>query len=63
MSGLKLVHAKSGVTEVVSRLAEAELDVQVLAEANLEAMVGVRILAGEYSTGSVHGGRVNALGH
>ncbi|MFI0743032.1 DUF5655 domain-containing protein [Streptomyces sp. NPDC021100] len=62
MSGLKLFDTKDGVTEVASRLAEAEADVQDLVEANLEAMLGVRFLASEYSTGPVHGGRIDTLG-
>lgn len=35
---------------------------QGLVEANLEAMLGVRFLASEYSTGPVHGGRIDTLG-
>ncbi|WP_246430631.1 DUF5655 domain-containing protein [Streptomyces rectiverticillatus] len=50
------------MTEVTSHLAEAEADVQDLVEANLEAMLGVRFLASEYSTGPVHGGRIDTLG-
>ncbi|MEU3188375.1 DUF5655 domain-containing protein [Streptomyces sp. NPDC006923] len=63
MSGLKLFHAtKSGVTEVMPRLAEVEADVQGLIEAHMETMLGVRFLASEYSTGPVHGGRIDSLG-
>ncbi|MFC0844761.1 transporter [Streptomyces noboritoensis] len=63
MSGLKLFHTtKSGVTEVVPRLAEAEADVQRLVEAHMEVVLGVRFLASEYGTGPVHGGRVDSLG-
>ncbi|OAR21858.1 hypothetical protein A8W25_30945 [Streptomyces sp. ERV7] len=63
MSGLKLFHTtKSGVTEVIPRLAEAEADVQGLVEAHMEAVLGVRFLASEYSTGPVHGGRIDSLG-
>ncbi|MER5782625.1 DUF5655 domain-containing protein [Streptomyces mobaraensis] len=62
MSGLKLFHTKNGVTEVISHLAEVEVDVQNLVEANLELMLGVRFLASEYSTGPVYGGRIDTLG-
>ncbi|WP_327707025.1 DUF5655 domain-containing protein [Streptomyces decoyicus] len=63
MSGLKLFHTMtSGVTAVVSRLAEVEADVQGLIEANMEALLGVRFLVSEYSTGPVHGGRIDSLG-
>lgn len=60
---LKLFHAMNGgMTEVVPRLAEAESDVQNLVETNMETMLGVRFLASEYSTGPVHGGRIDSLG-
>ncbi|MCQ9179838.1 DUF91 domain-containing protein [Streptomyces sp. IBSBF 2953] len=63
MSGLKLFHTTNGgVTEVAPRLAEAEADVQDLIEAHMETMLGVRFLASEYSTGPVHGGRIDSLG-
>ncbi|MFD3306692.1 transporter [Streptomyces sp. NPDC058694] len=39
-----------------------ERDVQVLIEAHMERMLGVRLLVSEYSTGSVHGGRIDSLG-
>ncbi|MFJ7260340.1 hypothetical protein ACIQV2_09245 [Streptomyces globosus] len=43
--GLRLFNLKGGVTEVVSRLAEVEGDVQDLVEAHMEAMLGVTFLA------------------
>jgi RecB family endonuclease NucS len=49
-------------TEVALRLAEVETDVQGLVEAHMETLLGVRFLASEYSTGPVHGGRVDSLG-
>lgn len=65
MSGLKLFRTDAtngGVTEVVPRLAEVETDVQRLVETHMETLVGVRFLASEYSTGPVHGGRIDSLG-
>lgn len=63
MSGLKLFHATNGgMNEVVPRLAEVESDVQHLIEAHMETMLGVRFLASEYSTGPVHGGRIDSIG-
>ncbi|MFF8958602.1 DUF5655 domain-containing protein [Streptomyces sp. NPDC014894] len=62
MSELRLFSTKRGVTEVTPRLAEVEADVQNLIEAHMEAMLGVRFLASEYSTGPVHGGRIDSLG-
>jgi predicted transport protein len=61
--GLKLFRAtKGGVSEVAPRLAEVEADVQSLVEAHMETLLGVRFLASEYSTGPVHGGRIDSLG-
>ncbi|WP_373921990.1 hypothetical protein [Streptomyces sp. T12] len=62
MLDLKLYNTKGGVTEVMPRLADAEADVQSLVEANMETLLGVRFLATEYSTGPVHGGRIDSLG-
>lgn len=62
VSGLKLFHTTNGVTEVTPHLAEAEADVQALVESAMEVMLGVRFLATEYSTGPLHGGRVDSLG-
>ncbi|ALO97712.1 DUF5655 domain-containing protein [Streptomyces griseosporeus] len=63
MSGLKLFHiATSGATEVAPRLAEVEADVQGMVELHMETLLGVRFLVSEYSTGPVHGGRIDSLG-
>ncbi|MFF8731098.1 DUF5655 domain-containing protein [Streptomyces sp. NPDC015171] len=65
MSGLKLFRrdvAHTGMTEVTPRLAEVEADVQGLVEAHMDTLLGVRFLASEYSTGPVHGGRIDSLG-
>ncbi|WP_408057863.1 DUF5655 domain-containing protein [Streptomyces violaceus] len=44
------------------RLADAEADVQSIVEGNMEKLLGVRFLASEYSTGPIHGGRIDSLG-
>lgn len=60
--GLEAVHNERFVAEVPSRLAVRERELHQLVGANLETMLGVRPLAGEYSTGPVHGGRIDTLG-
>ncbi|MEU9069968.1 MULTISPECIES: DUF5655 domain-containing protein [Streptomyces] len=65
MVGVKLFRTdatKGGATEVTPRLAEVEADVQGLVERHMETLLGVRFLASEYSTGPVHGGRIDSLG-
>lgn len=54
--------AKGGLTEVTSRLADVEADVQSLIEAHMETMLGVRFLASEYVIDCVDGGRIDSLG-
>jgi predicted transport protein len=61
-ANLKLYSTKGGVTEVTPRLAEVEAHIQHLVEAGMETLLGVRFLASEYSTGPVHGGRIDSLG-
>lgn len=41
---------------------QVEKSLQNLFEANLEALLGIRFLATEHSTGPVHGGRIDTLG-
>ncbi|MFB6557386.1 DUF5655 domain-containing protein [Streptomyces sp. NPDC056400] len=60
--GLKLFDTTSGVVEVTPNLAEVEAEVQSLIESGMDIMLGVRFLATEYSTGPVHGGRIDSLG-
>jgi RecB family endonuclease NucS len=62
VSVLKLFNTKSGVTEVVPRLAEVEADVQNLVEAHMETMLGVRFLASEFVIDCVDDGRIDSLG-
>lgn len=63
MSDLKLFRiAESGVTEIEGTAAALERSLQSLIERNLEAFLGVRFLASEFSTGRDHGGRMDTLG-
>ncbi len=63
MPDLKLFRlSPTGTTELSARAAQVEKSLQVLFEANLEGLLGVRFLASEYSTGKVHGGRIDTLG-
>ncbi|MFI9210163.1 DUF5655 domain-containing protein [Streptomyces sp. NPDC053253] len=63
MSELRLFHALSGgASEIAPRLAATEACVQGLVEANMQALLGVKFLASEYSTGPVHAGRIDSLG-
>ncbi len=61
MSDLKLFQFTSGgVSEVTATAVALEKSLQMLFEANLEALLGVRFLATEYITNS--GGRMDTLG-
>jgi predicted transport protein len=63
MSDLKLFRLGSGgVTEIPGSAVALEKSLQNLIEANLEAFLGVRFLATEFSTGKQHGGRMDTLG-
>ncbi|MFE9801467.1 DUF5655 domain-containing protein [Streptomyces goshikiensis] len=63
MSGLRLFDVAGGsAVEISARPAEVERHLQDVVEANMEAMLGVRFLASEYSTGPVHRGRIDSLG-
>jgi predicted transport protein len=48
--------------EVAPGSVQVEKSLQTLFEANLDTLLGVRFLASEYSTGPVHGGRIDTLG-
>jgi predicted transport protein len=41
---------------------KTEIRVQTLIERNLEPLLGIRLLASEYSTGATHAGRIDTLG-
>lgn len=63
MSDIKLFRVGDGtVTALASQSPQVEKSLQALFEQNLEALLGVRFLASEYSTGAVHGGRLDSLG-
>lgn len=63
MSDIKLFRLSSGkATELRGDAPDLEKPLQNLIEANLEALLGIRFLASEYSTGRTHGGRIDTLG-
>lgn len=62
MSDIKLFTINKGVTELPSKSAKVEKDLQKLIEKNLEAFLGVRFLKSEYDTGKTHKGRIDTLG-
>ena len=63
MSDIKLFSISNGsVTELGSSSVAIEKSLQALIEKHLDAFLGVRFLASEYSTGKTHGGRIDTLG-
>ena len=63
MSDIKLFRFEKGlVTELGVSSVAIEKSLQALIEKHLEALLGVRFLASEYSTGKTHGGRIDTLG-
>ena len=63
MSDLKLFSLSGGrVFEIPGTAVSLERSLQALIERNLEAFLGVRFLASEFSTGVEHGGRMDTLG-
>jgi predicted transport protein len=63
MSDIKLFNIHSGlVSEMAGSAAQIERDLQTLFERNLETLLGIRFIASEFSTGPVHGGRIDTLG-
>ncbi|MGG3840155.1 DUF5655 domain-containing protein [Paenibacillus thiaminolyticus] len=51
-----------GVEELSGYTVTVEKSLQTLMERNLEALLGIRFLASEYSTGKKHRGRIDTLG-
>jgi len=62
MSDLKLFNIKDGVQELKGESVELEKSLQNLMEANLNTFLGINFLASEYSTGEIHGGRIDTVG-
>lgn len=63
MSDIKLFRlSPSGPSEIAGASAVLEKSLQTLIETHLEAFLGVRFLATEYTTGRDHGGRMDTLG-
>jgi predicted transport protein len=63
MSDIKLFRLHPDhVEELAGRSVALEKSLQTLIETHLEALLGVRFLASEYTTGKVHGGRIDSLG-
>ena len=63
MSDIKLFTIRAGlVAELAGTAAQIERDLQTLFESNLEILLGIKFVASEFSTGPVHGGRIDTLG-
>lgn len=63
MSDIKLFrYSNGGASELAGRSAAIERTLQRLIESQMEAFLGVRCLATEYSTGAKHRGRIDSLG-
>jgi len=63
VSDIKLFRISTGtVEELPGKSVAVEKTLQVLMEQHLDAFLGVRFLASEYSTGKTHGGRIDTLG-
>lgn len=63
MSDVKLFRIDQGqVLELPGEALQVEKSLQLLVEANLEPLLGIRFVATEHSTGPVHGGRIDTLG-
>lgn len=63
MSDIKLFQiAGNRATEIQGSTAHLEKPLQTLIETNLEALLGIRLIASEHSTGKTHAGRIDTLG-
>src|SRR5687768_13619043 len=63
MSDIKLFKINSNqVMAIEGTSVSIERSLQTLLEKHLEAFLGVRLLASEYTTGKTHGGRIDTLG-
>jgi len=62
MSDLKLFRIDDDIRELEGYSVAVERDLQRLLEVKLEKFLGVRFLASEYSTGTLHRGRIDTIG-
>lgn len=63
MSDIKLFRLAAGkASELKGDASDLEKPLQNLIEANLDALLNIRFLATEYSTGKTHAGRIDSLG-
>ena len=63
MTDIKLFTLSGGeASEIAGSATALERSLQHLIEQNLEAVLGIRLLASEYATGPKHGGRIDTLG-
>ena len=64
MSDVQLfrIHSDGQAREIAGSAAPLEKPLQQLMEVNLQTLLGIRFLATEFSTGKVHGGRIDTLG-
>ena len=63
MTDIKLFTLGDGsATEIPGSAMALEKSLQTLIEQNLEAVLGIRFLESEYSTGLKHRGRIDTLG-
>lgn len=63
MSDIRLFRLTVGkAAELQGDASDLEKPLQTLIEANLDALLGIRFLATEHSTGKTHGGRIDSLG-
>lgn len=63
MSDIKLFQLENdGVEELEGRSVAVEKSLQTLIERHLDDLLGIQFLASEFSTGPVHGGRIDTLG-
>ncbi len=63
MNDIKLFSIRAGLaSELSGSAAQVERDLQTLFESNLETLLGIRLVASEFSTGPIHAGRIDTLG-
>lgn len=63
MSEIKLFSLKDNTaSEIQSHTILLEKSLQIIIEKNLDTILGVQFLQSEYSTGKIHGGRIDTLG-